>query len=109
LPNKTEIRNPDKLLIRLAVSRLALPAHMRCVLMLSADKDFEKRRGKGNKIARGTHMILDGAFFSRYGNGWLKVFFVPAVIGLFYISNNYLAEKKIRKIEKSQVEISGPN
>ncbi len=65
-----------------------------------ADKDFEKRRGKGNKIARGTHMILDGAFFSRYGNGWLKVFFVLAVIGLFYISNNYLAEKKIRKIEK---------
>jgi hypothetical protein len=63
-------------------------------------KDAGKRRDTGRKIARGTHMILDGAFFSRHGNGWLKVFFVLALLGLFYISNNYLAEKKIRKIEK---------
>jgi len=55
----------------------------------------------GKSIARGTHMLLDGAFFNQRNNsGLLTVVFILAFLGLVYISNSYVAEKKIRKIEK---------
>ena len=55
----------------------------------------------GGGIARGTHKILDGEFLNQGNNSnWLSVIFFLAFLGLIYISNSYVAEKKIRKIEK---------
>jgi len=65
-------------------------------------KPVSKKRPKmGRGFARGTHMVLDGAFLDqRNSNNWLSIIFFLAFLGLIYISNNYLAEKKIREIEK---------
>jgi hypothetical protein len=55
----------------------------------------------GRGFARGTHMVLNGAFLDQRNSSiWLSVIFFLAFLGLIYISNSYLAEKKIRKIEK---------
>jgi hypothetical protein len=70
-------------------------------LKRKSNEKTEKRNGIGQEIARGTHMVLDGAFFTRQNNHeWLKVIFFLAFLGLLYISNSYLAEKKIREIDK---------
>ena len=59
------------------------------------------RRKMGGGFARGTHKILDGEFLNQGNNSnWLSVIFFLAFLGLIYISNGYVAEKKIRKIEK---------
>jgi len=65
-----------------------------------------KSRGIGRGIALGVHMVLDGAFFTRQNTReWLQVFFFLAVLGLLYISNSYVAEKKIREITKTNRNI----
>jgi hypothetical protein len=57
-----------------------------------------RRGGIGQGIARGTHMVLDGAFFTQQNtHQWLKVIFFLAFLGLLYISNSYVAEKKFVK------------
>jgi len=38
IPNVAEYSHPNKLLVRLAVSRLALPAHTRCILTVDMDR-----------------------------------------------------------------------
>lgn len=66
----------------------------------------KKRGGLGKGIARGTHMVLDGAFFTQQNtHQWLKVIFFLAFLGLLYISNSYIAEKKIREIDKTNRNI----
>ncbi len=66
----------------------------------------KKRAGIGHGIARGTHMVLDGAFFTQQNtHQWLKVIFFLAFLGLLYISNSYVAEKKIREIDKTNRNI----
>jgi hypothetical protein len=66
----------------------------------------KKGSGLGHSIARGTHMLLDGALFTGQNTRqWLGVIFFLAFLGLIYISNSYLAEKKIREIEKTNRNI----
>ncbi len=66
----------------------------------------KKRKGLGRGVARGAHMVLDGAFFTRQDTRqWLQVIFFLAFLGLLYISNSYVAEKKIREITKTNRNI----
>jgi hypothetical protein len=66
----------------------------------------KKHVGLGRGVARGAHMVLDGAFFTRQNTRqWLGVIFFLAFIGLLYISNSYVAEKKIREIAKTNRNI----
>jgi len=50
---------------------------------------------------KGAHDTLDGSFLKN-GNIWSKVRFTLflAALGLIYIANNHIAEKKIRKIDR---------
>ena len=66
----------------------------------------KKRKGLGHGVARGAHMVLDGAFFTQQNTRqWLQVIFFLAFLGLLYISNSYMAEKKIREIAKTNRNI----
>ncbi len=66
----------------------------------------KRRAGIEHGIARATHMILDGVFFTQQNNNqWLKVIFFLAFLGLLYISNSYEAEKKNREINKTNRNI----
>src|SRR5687768_13608293 len=43
LPNKKEFTDPDQLLVKLAIAKLALPRHLRCVALIdhnNADQEF---------------------------------------------------------------------
>lgn len=59
-----------------------------------------------NGIGRHLHNLLDGSFLNRKNpSNWVPFIFFLASLGLIYIGNNYVAEKKIREINRLNKEI----
>lgn len=59
-----------------------------------------------NGIGRHLHNLLDGSFLNRKNpSSWVPFIFFLASLGLIYIGNNYVAEKKIREINRLNGQI----
>ncbi len=57
--------------------------------------------GAGSGFARILHILLDGQLLGGKNAGqWLPFVFFLAFLGLVYIGNSYITEKKIRKIQR---------
>ncbi len=64
------------------------------------------RAKRGRKAGRQLHNLLDGSFLNRESMfNLLPFIFFVAMLGLYYIGNNHLAEKKIREINSLNTEI----
>jgi len=70
---------------------------------LKQQKQEVKTPAKNDKVvAKTMHTLLDGDFLKKKKSGFgiIPIFIFLAVLGLVYISNNFIAQTKMREINK---------
>ena len=69
-------------------------------------KSDHKSSGLGRGMANSVRLVLDGTFLS-WNNftEWVSIVIFLAFLGLVYIGNNHLAEKKIRETDSINTRI----
>ena len=65
-------------------------------------KEIKNPEKADRVVAKTMHTLLDGGFLKKKESGFgiIPSFIFLAILGLIYIANNYIAESKIREINK---------
>ncbi len=64
-----------------------------------------RKKSSGN-VEKQVHALLDGTFLIKGNiNTWLPFIGFLALLGLFYIHNSYIAERRIRQLNKIEREL----
>ncbi len=100
-PKMLERRMPDELLVRLTVSRLALPSHLRCVLLIDShtwpETDFANLQRYFHTVRLGTKFRSISNFITNEQEDYIIEPITPKVREAAYTQANLFFDESIRR------------